>query len=154
MRSSRLERASTSSACRGAAAMFQPPLLSRSMRRFGFVDQDGKSGFVLQRDLGQHLAIQIDAALLQTADEFTIRNSRGPASGADAHDPQRTEIALLQAASLVRVALRLLDRFLRGAVEFALGQEKAGGAFERLVAVLSSFWSSFNSWHVFTPLWA
>src|SRR5260370_40847488 len=125
MRSSRLERASTSSACRGAAAMFQPPLLSRSMRRFGFVDQDGKSGFVLQGDLGQHLAIQIDAALLQTADEFTIRNSGVPAGRADAHDPQRTESALLQAASPAHVAWRLPDRSLPAAATRALGQGKA-----------------------------
>jgi hypothetical protein len=56
-----------------------------------------------------------------------LRESRSLGGRVDANDPQTAEIALLALASDVAVFERFLDRFLRGAIQLALGQEEAAG---------------------------
>src|SRR5437588_442751 len=91
IRSSRLVRASRSAACLGAAICL--------LRCFCFFDQSGEASLVVEGDLGQHLAIQFDSALLQTAHEPAVGHAGIAARGADADDPEGPEIALLETPS-------------------------------------------------------
>src|SRR5579871_2399345 len=117
MRSSRLDRASNS--CCGAVLMgtSYSKLLGCCVRGFRLFHERGKCGCIASGQVGQNLAIQIDAGFLQTADEFAVGNFRRAAAGADADNPQRTKIAFLAAASDVGVLLGFFDGFLRSPIQ-------------------------------------
>ncbi len=95
------------------------------MGGFGFLDERGESGLVVDGHIGQDLAVELDPGFFQPADELAVRNLRGAAGCADTHDPQRPEIALLAAPSHESVAERFFDGFLGRAVQLALGEKKA-----------------------------
>src|SRR5580704_9229986 len=115
---------------------------------FRRLDERGKSGRVVGGHVGQNFAIQVYAGLLQAADKLTVGYFSRAAGSADADDPQRTEIALLAPPSDVAIAQRLLDGLLRGPIQLALGEKKARRPFQRLMAVVPAFGSSFDSRHV------
>ena len=48
-----------------------------------------ESGIVLQRDIRQNLAVQVQAGGLQAVQELAVGNAGGAAGRVDAHDPQR-----------------------------------------------------------------
>jgi len=87
------------------------------MCRFRFFDKTYESGGIVNRNISQNLAVQIDSGTLQAAYEFAVGNSGGAAPGVDAHNPERPEIALFQPAADIAVSERLFDGFLRGAVQ-------------------------------------
>jgi hypothetical protein len=97
------------------------------------------------RHLRQHLAVQVNARLFQTGDEFAVGNVGRPARRVDAGDPQRAEIPLAAAPTDVAVTEGLLDRFLGGAVQPALGEKETGSGFQRLGAIGAPLRSSFDS---------
>src|SRR5947209_15424797 len=53
---------------------------------------------VVDRDLGERLAIQSDVRLLQAVDELAVAHAAHSAGGVDAHDPQLAELALADPA--------------------------------------------------------
>ena len=61
------------------------------------------------REVGQHLAVELDARPLQPVDELRIGQAVLAHAGVDALDPQAAEIALLVAPVAIGVAQRLLD---------------------------------------------
>ena len=61
---------------------------------------------------------------------------------------KRTEIALLLLAAGIGELERALDRFLRGTVQFALG-EKIARARASVLGAVDRFGTTFNSGHVF-----
>ena len=69
--------------------------LCLSLRRLGLFCQLGKAGGVLHGDVGQDLAVQLDAGLLQSVDELRVAGAVQLGGGGDADDPQRAELALL-----------------------------------------------------------
>src|ERR1700675_3779644 len=119
---------------------------------FRRLDQRCKSCGVVGGHVRQNLTVQVYAGLFEAADELTIRDFSRAAAGANADDPKRPEIALLPPPSDVAVTQRLLDGLLRGPIQFALGEKKARRPFQRLLAVGSTFGSSFYSRHVSTPV--
>src|SRR5580658_1593861 len=117
----------------------------------GLLHQRAESRAIGGGHIRQNLAIQIDAGLLQTVDELAVGDIGGAASGSDANNPQRAEIALLAAAADKAIAQSLLDGLLRGPIQFALGEKIARRSGQRLVAVVPAFGPAFYSRHVFTP---
>src|SRR5258707_5602159 len=97
MRSSRLARAS-SSCCEGLMSLLRVCSL-------GLFHKCREGGCVVGSQIRENLAVQLDAGLFQAADELAVGKSGGAATGSDADDPQRTEIALFPAASDVGVFL-------------------------------------------------
>src|SRR4051812_35669260 len=97
------------------------------VRGFRLLGQLGKSCRVLHRDVGQNLAIELDAGLLQPTDEAAVADAVLVGGGVDAHDPQRAVLALLLLAAGVGELEGALDRLFCGAVEFGLSEEKSGG---------------------------
>src|ERR1039457_2971328 len=110
------------------ANRFPVPRDSSSHRlqgRFGLLYQQAEVRRVAGRHFGQYLAVQIHARRFQAVHEFAVGDTGLPATRVDAHDPQRTEFALLVLASDVGISEGLLDGFLRRAVQLALGEEKS-----------------------------
>src|SRR4029079_6342903 len=58
---------------------------------------------VANRDLGEHLAVQLDVARVELADQLRIADAERTRCRVDALDPQRAEVALLDLARAVHV---------------------------------------------------
>src|SRR6185437_13142655 len=67
--------------------------------------------------------------------------------GADAHNPQRTELALLEPAPGVRELQPALHRLFGGTVQLGFSQEIAAGALQYLFALGAAFGSAFDTRH-------
>src|SRR5215208_3940039 len=109
MRSSRLVSESVSSTLAVVAITFS--LVHNCGRGGCFFHQRAERSIVTGRNVGQHLAIQIDARLLQPADELAVGRPGGFAGCADADDPEFPELAFLALSAYIGVLQRFLYRF-------------------------------------------
>ena len=66
----------------------------------GLIGERGKSRRVVDGEVGQDLAIQLDASLLQPMDELRIADPVEFGGCADADDPKRPKLALLLPAAM------------------------------------------------------
>jgi len=85
------------------------------------LDQVLKCGFIVQCDIGQHLAVKIHSGGFDAMKELAVRNAGIAARGVDSDDPQGTVIALLYFAAFVGELESALDSLLRRTVQLALG---------------------------------
>src|SRR4051794_3392138 len=89
---------------------------------------------VADGDVGQHLAVQLDAGQLEPVHEGPVAHPVLPRGGVDAGDPQAAEVALAVAAIAIGVGVRLDQRFLGALVvrvrfaAVALRQRQDGAA--------------------------
>src|SRR3954466_14148071 len=90
----------------------------RCARGFRLFGQLGKTCWVLQGDIGEHFAVELDAGFLQSVDEVAVGQAVQTGGGADADDPDGAVLALLLFASEVGELHATLHRFLRSLVEF------------------------------------
>src|SRR5580700_787550 len=107
-----------------------------------------KRRWIVVSQVRQNLAIQLDPRFLDPIHKPAVGQLGKPRTGSDADDPQGAKIAFLEFTSDVSVFKRLLDRFLRGSVQFALGEEKALRQGECFLAALTPLSTTFNSRHV------
>ena len=63
--------------------------------------QLGERGSVVNREVGEDLAIHLDSGLRQTRDQAAVCQAVGPGCRVDARDPQRAELAPTLAAVTV-----------------------------------------------------
>ena len=80
----------------------------------GLLGQSGESGGIADGDLGEHLAVEIDAGLLQTVDERGIVHAVELRGSGDSGDPQAAEVTLLLLAADLSVLAALHDSLLAG----------------------------------------
>jgi hypothetical protein len=80
----------------------------------------------MQRDLGQNLAVQIDAGGFQAMDELAVRYAGGAAGRIDADDPDSPVVALLAFAADVGELEAAVDGLHGRTVQLALGEEVTG----------------------------
>ena len=125
-------------------------MYARLVSFFRLVGESRKANGVIYCDIGENFAIQIDAGLLQTADESAVGKTNLAARRIDAHNPQRPKIALLEAASNVSIFEGFLDGFLSRSIKLRLCKKKTLCPSKGLVAVIPPVSSSFYSWHVFS----
>ena len=59
----------------------------RGQGRLGLLDQLGKVCSIMNGDIGEDLAIELDAGLLEAVDELRVAGSIQLAGSRDAHDP-------------------------------------------------------------------
>src|SRR5215813_8344095 len=111
-----------------------------------------ETGRVLHRDVGQHFAVEFDARGLEAVNELAVADAVQARGGADALDPQPAVLALLGAAVAERIAIGAICRFLRRLVQLALGEEKALGPLEVLLAPSPALAAAFHACHGFAPL--
>src|SRR5262245_53912969 len=65
---------------------------------------------VLDSQVGEHLAVHLDAGFLQAGDEPVVRQSAGAHGGVDAHDPQRAKVSLAYPTVAICIDEPFLDR--------------------------------------------
>src|ERR1035437_4474900 len=90
------------------------------LRRGGLrlLAQRRKSGGVVDSQIGQDLASQINTGFLQTMDELAVAGAIQLGRGADAHDPDGAVLPLLLLAAAVGELQAALDRLFGRTVEF------------------------------------
>src|SRR5690606_23572696 len=65
---------------------------------------------LVHREIGEHLAVELDAGALQPVHELRIGEALGADAGIDALDPQAAKAALLHLAVAIGILAGLLDR--------------------------------------------
>src|SRR5688572_2057875 len=132
-------------------------MVDRSVRGSG-IRLGRKRGLGLRRYLGeccglrgghvrQHLAVERVAGRLEAPYQLRVGDAVLARRRVDADDPQPPEIALLVLAADVSVLRRGVDRFLRCAIQLALGLIKALGTRQQLLPLGPAYCSSFDSRH-------
>src|SRR5215472_2660926 len=76
---------------------------------------------VVHRDVGEHLAVDLDAGLVQSVDDAAVGKAVDTRRRVDARDPQRAELTLVLPPVAVGVLPRLDDGLLRRAIDLAPG---------------------------------
>src|SRR5450759_63308 len=85
------------------------------------LDERGEPGGIVDRHVGEHLAVQVDLGLLEAVHEHGVRQAVEARAGVDAGDPQLADLALLGLAVAVGVLQRVLHLLLGGLERAALG---------------------------------
>src|SRR5687767_2289110 len=73
----------------------------------GFLGKTSERLGVADGDVREHLAVELDAGLLEAVHELAVAHALLAGGGVDADDPQPPEVTLLVAAVAVRVRIRL-----------------------------------------------
>src|SRR5438477_7907429 len=76
-------------------------------------------------EIGQHLAVEVDARLLQALHQPAVAQAVQPRGGVDAHDPEAAEVTLADLAGAVGIGETLLDGLARLAVAAATAADVA-----------------------------
>jgi hypothetical protein len=90
--------------------------LERGLRLLG--DLAERCG-IADGELGEHLAVELDAGLAAAGDELVIGEALCTGSGVDADDPEAPEVPLSRLAIAVGVLERVLDLLPRRAIGLA-----------------------------------
>src|SRR5262249_34973476 len=104
------------------------------------------------RQLRQHLAIEVDAGLLEGGHELRVREPHLAARSVDAYDPERARLALLLLSAPVGGGPRAQNRLGRRLVELAPPTEVALRLLEDLLAPSARLRSTLCPWHSAAPL--
>src|ERR1700741_922287 len=96
------------------------------LERFGLAD----------REIGQDLAVDLDAGLGEPADKSAVGQPVLAHGGVDALDPQRAEVALAQLAPDIGVLHRAVDRGVGGGDVVLAPATETLGLFENALAAL------------------
>ena len=107
----------------------------------------GEGRRLARGELGEPLAVELDAGGLEAAHEHAVGEAVLARGGVDADDPQAAEVALLALAADVGVDARLVGRLLRELVELALVLEVALGELAELLALVAANRSTFDARH-------
>src|SRR5690606_12068667 len=84
---------------RGCSGESGPRLFDQGLEGLGLVDGE----------IGEHLAVHLDASLAEAVDKSAIGQTQLAGAGVDALDPEGAEIALLRAAVTIGILAGLLD---------------------------------------------
>ena len=110
----------------------KPSLLGFCLFREGFFagfDQTGEGLGIGDGDLGEHLAVDLDAALLESVHEDGVGDVVGAASGVDTLDPELAIVTLHQTTGIVGVAEGVANLLLSGFEQEVFAAEVAFGHF-------------------------
>src|SRR3954452_6012588 len=109
---------------------------SRCRRLSGGLGKASERLGVAHGDVGEDLAIQLDAGQLEAVHERAVAHAVLARGGVDAGDPQAAEVALAVAAVAIRVGVRLDEGFLGALVVRLRLAAEALGQRERRPALL------------------
>ena len=111
------------------------------------LNEGGEGLRVVDGELGEHLAVDRDAALLEAIHEFGIADVVETAGRVDAADPELTEVALDQAAGDVSVAIGVEDLLFGGLEEKMLRTEVTFRFLKDSLPAGTGNGATFNSSH-------
>src|SRR5690606_17942809 len=103
----------------------------------GGLDQSREGSGVVDGEIGQHLAVDLDLGGLEAGDQLGVGGPVLTGRGVDAGDPQPAELALAGPAVAVRIRSRVHDLFVGGAEPAAAGPLVALGLGEDLLVCLA-----------------
>src|SRR3989442_8894925 len=126
-----------------------PPSARLGLRGLGEL---GERAGIAEGELGEDLAVQQHARLLQGGHEARVGQPGLAARRVDAHDPERARRALLLLAVPVRERARAQDRLGRRAVQLAPAADVALRLLEDLLAPPARLRSTLRPWHLPAPL--
>src|ERR687893_2729980 len=111
------------------------PALGGLLRQggLGALHIGGESRRLVDGQLGQNLAIDLDPSLAETVDKSGIGHVMHPDSGVEALDPESAEGALLVATVARRILHALLDRLLGDADGVLAAAVEAFGGLQNLL---------------------
>src|SRR5690606_1224200 len=115
--------------------------------RFGFFGQSCKSHLIADRDIRQHLAVDVDIGFLQTVDETAVRHAKLTRTGVDTHNPQATELTLALAAVTVRILASLDDGLDGNTIHTAAGTVVTLCHFQNFLVSATRLDTTFYSSH-------
>ncbi len=113
----------------------------------GDVAKFSESGGIIYSQFSQHLAIHLDAGILQAVHHTAVGQAVHTSGGIDTHDPQATEISLAETTAGVGVGKGLHNGFSSRTILLGLGAKITFGKLEDFAALLQSVDCSFNSSH-------
>ena len=122
-------------------------LLYSVQSSLGLIDNSGKRGVVLDRHLGQALAVHLDTGLLHTVHEGGVVHAVGSDSSADTGDPQAAVVTLLLLAADESVIAGLHDLLLGHLEVLGLGTPVALCQLQGSVSSLARHHRAFHSSH-------
>src|SRR6267143_1544796 len=117
----------------------------------GGLGELGERAGVADGELGEHLAVQQHARLLQRGHEARVGQAGLAARRVDAYDPERARRALLLLAVPVREGARAQNRLGRRAVQLAPAADEALRLLEDLLAPSARLRSTLRPWHLPAP---
>src|SRR5260363_11155 len=115
------------------------------------LDQAVKGVNVGDGKLSEHLAVDLDASVLQTVDETVVGHALGTGSSIDALDPQRAEVALLSTTVTERISGRMEGLLLGLAVQARALTTVTGGLIEDLTTLLLGIHRTLHACHSDSP---
>ena len=98
--------------------------------------QRGEGRGVVDGELGEHLAVDLDASLLQAVHQLGVAQVVHPGAGVDAGDPQAAEVALLELAADVGVSEGAANLLTGGAILLGFCAKIALGELEYFTTLL------------------
>src|SRR4051812_2676087 len=104
-------------------------------------------GLIEHRQIGEHLAIEVDRCFLQTVHERGIRETALAGSGIDARDPQRAKLALAHTPVAVGILPRLHHRFVGDAPDILTAAAETLGRIQYFLVTRSCRYATLDSWH-------
>src|ERR1700759_5549546 len=107
---------------------------------------------VADRDLREHLAVELDRRGAELTDQLRVADAVEPSSRIDALDPQRAEVPLPLLARPVHVQPRVLHGLVRDRMSLAALAAETLRPLEQAVTAATCFESSFCAGHDFVPL--
>ena len=110
-------------------------------------NQSTESGSVLDSQLGQALAVPLDASLLHTVHEGGVVQAVGSDSSADTGDPQAAEVTLLLLTASESIVAGLDVLLLSHLKVLGLGTPVALGQLQGSISSLARHHRAFNSCH-------
>src|SRR6188768_823458 len=113
----------------------------------GHLSELGEGCRVVDGHVGHHLAVELEPSLLEAGDQARVAGAVHAASGVDAGNPQRAEIALAQLAADVRVLPRLPQDVERLAVAVLAATEEAFGLLKNALVTTTGTRTTFYSGH-------
>src|SRR5690606_27279568 len=136
----------------GASASRPCPRSGGAQRGLHLAHDGGKAGLVVDRHVGEDLAVEADAGLVQAVDEGAVGDPVGTGRRIDAGDPERTEGPLARPTVTVGVLSGLHHRLDGDAIDvLATAAITLGGGQDLLVACARGD-AAFDSRHVCVSL--
>src|SRR5262249_59839989 len=99
-------------------------------------DRRPEGSGVVHGEVGEDLAVDVDASRLETGDEARVRDVVLPAGGVDPHDPESPDLALARPPVAIGVAERAHDLLIGLAEPTALCARVSGRLVEHRASVL------------------
>jgi hypothetical protein len=122
--------------------------LSISGRRLGLLDDLAELRRVGDREIREHLPVELDVRGLEPRHELVVRQPVCAGACVDPHDPEPAELTLAHLAVAIGVRERALDLLLGVLVVRLLEPEVALGFLEDLAPLLARVNGTLDSGHV------